>query len=447
MRRLAFLLLFFFLLVGIGQAASVNNPLLKVLIRKGILTEEEAIEIEKEAAQEARKQEARKQEETTKEAQEKKASLKGLQGIKLGTLTYLDYSMGEEKGVDTSAFAITRGYFNFKKQITPWMGFRLTPDIHRDSTGDIKVRIKYAYAWFKLPSLGFLRDIKSEVGQGHFPWLDFQEHVNPYRCQGTMPRERAGTFNSADLGLGVTGYFGGKLPEDYVKELARHYPIFDHYTGKFGSWHLGLYNGGGYHAAEKNNNKPIEGRLTLRPFGAVDSYLRGLQLSYFFIRGKGNVAQNAPDYKVDLFMVSFQHPWFVVTAEYSTSKGNNSGTWVVPNTNRALKTRLYSVFGDVTLPVLEEKLHAFARYDQFDPDTKNWLTNGQGKDNYRLYMAGLAYYFYKKNIFLVTYEKTDYQENLAAGRWGHPYGGPDHIQIGANPKDDYRVQAVLQIAF
>ncbi len=436
MRRLVFLLLFFFLLVGIGQAASINNPLLKVLIRKGILTEEEALEIQKEAAQEAPKQE---------ETREKQASSKALQGIKLGTLTYLDYSIGREGGVDTSAFAITRGYFNFKKEITPWMGFRLTPDVHRDSTGDIKVRLKYAYAWFKLPSLGFLTNIKSEVGQGHFPWLDFQEHVNPYRCQGTMPRERAGTFNSADMGIGIMGNFGGKLPKDYVSKLSRHYPVFSHYTGLYGSWHLGLYNGSGYHAAEKNNNKPIEGRITIRPFGAMDSYLRGLQLSYFFIRGKGNQATDPPDFNVDLFMVSFQHPWFVVTAEYSTSKGNNAGTWVYGG--RDLKTKLYSVFGDVTLPVLEERLHVFARYDRFDPDKDNVVTNGQGKDNYTLYMAGLAYQIYKKNLFLITYERTDYQENLGAGKWGHPYGGPSQISIGANPKDDYRFQAVLQIAF
>lgn len=442
MRCLVFFLLFFPLLVGISQAASITNPLLKVLIRKGILTEEEALEIQKEAAQEAQKQE-----ETTKEAKEPKASPKALQGIKLGTLTYLDYSIGEEKGVDTSAFAITRGYFNFKKEITPWMGFRLTPDVHRDSTGDIKVRLKYAYAWFKLPSLGFLTDIKSEVGQGHFPWLDFQEHVNPYRCQGTMPRERAGTFNSADLGLGVMGYFGGKLPEDYVKELARHYPIFDHYTGKFGSWHLGLYNGGGYHAAEKNNNKPIEGRLTIRPFGAIDSYLRGLQLSYFFIRGKGNVAQNAPDYKVDLFMLSFQHPWFVVTAEYSTSKGNNSGSWVDPDTGRVLKTRLWSVFGDVTLPILQEKLHVFARYDWFDPDTDNICTNGAGDDEYQLYLAGLAYQIHKKNLLLLDAEWVDYGENIAAGSWSKPYSGPSALGIGTGREDNFRVQAVLQVAF
>ncbi len=413
---------------AVVQAASSVEELLKVLTQKGVLTEDEAQEIAREAKQEGK-------------------TLSVLKGLKIGTLTYLDYSVGRSHGSSKSEFSVTRSYFDVKKAITPWFSFRFTPDVTRKSDGDISLRVKYVYAQFKIPSAGFLTDIKTEIGQGHFPWLDFQEHVNPYRCQGTMPRERAGTFNSADMGIGIMGNFGGKLPKAYVAELSRHYPVFSHYTGLYGSWHLGIYNGAGYHASEANNNKPIEGRITIRPFGAMDSYLRGLQLSYFFIRGKGNLATDPPDFDVDLFMVSFQHPWFVITAEYSTSKGNNSGSWVVPGTNRALKTRLYSVFGDVTLPVLEEKLHAFARYDRFDPDTKNWLTNGQGKDNYSLYMAGLAYQIYKKNLFLITYEKTDYQENLDAGKWGHPYGGPSSISIGANPKDDYRLQAVLQIAF
>jgi len=341
---------------------------------------------------------------------------KALQGLKIGTLTYIDYSIGEEGGDSKNQFAITRGYLNIKKKITPWMSFRFTPDVHQKDDGDLSLRVKYAYAQFKIPAMGFLTDMKTEVGLGHMPWLDFQEHINPYRCQGTMPRERAGTFNSADLGLGLMGYFGGKLPKDYVKGLTRHYPVFDHYAGKFGSWHLGVYNGGGYHAKETNENKALEGRLTFRPFGATNSFLRGLQLSYFFLRGQGNQADNPPDYKVDLFMVSFQHPWFVITAEYSTSEGNNSGKWVDSVSGRVLKTKLWSVFGDVTLPVFREKLHAFARYDWFDPDTDDICTNGAGDDEYQLYLVGLAYQLHKKNMLLIDAEWTNYGGNIAAAR-------------------------------
>ncbi len=450
------------LLLSSLWASSIEHPLLRLLVRKGILTQQEAQEILRELAEEqerARQQERKKivAQAVAKAREEVKA--RDFERLRLGTLTYVDFSAGQEGGEDRSRFEITRGYLNFKVNLTPWLSFRLTPDVHREEGGDLNVRIKYAYAAFKLPDLGFLTHVKSEIGQGHFPWLDFEEHINPYRCQGTMPRERAGTFNSADVGIGLMGYFGGSLPADYLQKLTRHYPLFNHYTGKFGSWHLGVYNGSGYHEKEANSNKALEGRITLRPFGAWESSLRGLQLSYFFIRGEGNRtaqevlgsrltdpsrANEYPEYDVDLFMVSFQHPWFVFTAQYSTSSGNSKGTWVRPD-GRALDTELWSLFVDFTLPVFQERLHFLARYDWFDPDRDDVWTDGEGNDEYRLYLLGLAYYFHRKNIFLLDAEWVDYARNNGGGQWGKPGGALP--RLGARPEDDFRVQGVLQISF
>ncbi|NPB08741.1 MAG: ATP synthase F0 subunit B, partial [Thermodesulfobacteria bacterium] len=250
MRSLLLVFLCWTLLVSAVWASSVDHPLLRILVRKGILTEEEAREVLKELAAEQQKMQREEKKEIVTEAvarAKEEAVPRALRNIKLGTLTYVDFSAGREGGEDKSRFEITRGYLNFKARLNPWLSFRLTPDVHREAGGDLNVRIKYAYAGLKLPDVGFLTNVKSEIGQGHFPWLDFEEHINPYRCQGTMPRERAGTFNSADVGVGVMGYFGGQLPADYVRELTRHYPLFNHYAGRFGSWHFGVYNGSGYH--------------------------------------------------------------------------------------------------------------------------------------------------------------------------------------------------------
>jgi len=78
------------------------------------------------------------------------------------------------------------------------------------------------------------------------------------------------------------------------------------YPGRYGSFSLGIYNGGGYHAKEKNQNKVLEGRLTLRPLPAA---LPGLQLSYFGLVGKGNQAAE-PHWNAHLGMVSYEddHP-------------------------------------------------------------------------------------------------------------------------------------------
>ncbi|MDY6951852.1 MAG: hypothetical protein SWE60_10085, partial [Thermodesulfobacteriota bacterium] len=289
------------LLAGLGYNVSYagegsqQDPLIDKLIEKGLITEGEGKAIKNEA--ETFEKHGRKK------GDKYMALPKGLKGVKVGMLAYIDYSSGvtpEHHDGESSynEFRLTRGYFTVKKKLFPWMHTRVTIDTHQDDTGDYKNRLKYLYAELRPPDFGFLTNMKSEIGLGHIPWLDFEEHINPYRCQGTMAVERAGTFNSADAGVSLRGYFGGKL-KDAAEKTGSHY-----YDGKYGSWHLGVYNGSGYHASEENNNKALEGRLTVRP---LPEAIPGLQLSYFGISAEGNkeaVNGDYPDYNVNLGMVS-----------------------------------------------------------------------------------------------------------------------------------------------
>lgn len=113
------------------------------------------------------------------------------------------------------------------------------------------------------------------------PWLDYEEHVNWYRCQDTIFIERNSTFNSADFGLTFVSLLGGEMSEEYQRKVNNKYP------SRYGSMAFGVYNGGGYHASEKNENKVLEGRLTVRVRPLPD-IIPGFQLSYFGITGKGN---------------------------------------------------------------------------------------------------------------------------------------------------------------
>ena len=459
-RMIGGLLVLLLCVMGAGSlraASGIEDPLLRILVRKGILTEEEAREIKREAEAEA----AREKQARIRAEREKREK-----AVKVGTLTYLDYSNGygpfdggKEDG--RSYFAVTRGYLNFKKRINPWLSFRFTPDIH-DRNGSYELRVKYAYAQFDLPDLGILTHLKAEFGQGHFPWLDFEEHINPYRMQGTMAREFFGTFNSADRGISLAGNLGGKLDGDFVRQLTAHYPLFNHYAGKYGTFWLSYMNGAGYHGDEVNENKALEGRLTLRPFPHSTSGplpLAGLQFSYFFVRGEGNNDNLSwdPDYSVDLFMLSYQHPWFVVYAQYSTSTGNNDGKWVVDTDGDGLKdteldTKCWSLFADVVLPVFGEKLHLFGRYDRFDPndgerfwDGRRWVSDSS--DEAEHYMLGLAYYLTGKNILMLNFEWINYDRNYRISKdtfsgWGkYDPEGTDGLE------DGFRVQTVLQISF
>ncbi|RUM88136.1 MAG: hypothetical protein DSZ24_04585 [Thermodesulfatator sp.] len=470
-------ILVFFLIWELApvRAARINDPLLRVLVRKGILTEEEALEIKKEAEAEVQKE----REDGARAAAKKEGSAlpQGLRGVKLGTLTYLDYTNGygpfderEERG--ESYFSVTRAYLNFQKEITPWLSFRLTPDLRRNgNTGSYTLRLKYAYAQFKLPDLGFITDLKMELGQGHFPWLDFEEHLNPYRMQGCMPREFFGTFNSADRGVSIAGNLGGRLDQDFVRQLMAHYPLFYHYSGKYGSFWISYMNGSGYSSPEVNENKAVEVRLTLRPFphslkGRFP--LAGLQFSYFGIYGEGNRQVtfsrtdkefDDPDYKVHLFMVSYQHPWFMIAAQYSTSTNKNDGSWVLfndpdnPTSYEEMETTLYSIYGDFVLPFFEERLHLYIRWDHFDPnDRSGYNTQGDfissGNDQADHYILGLAYYLSGNNILMLSGEWVNFDKNyrISATRFSEHWGAYSPTGM-ADLDHGFRIQSVMQISF
>ena len=362
---------------------------------------------------------------------------KALEGISFSTVAYIDYSNGQTpvdggKTKDYNQFKLTRGYFTLKKKITPWLGMRLTTDLTQDATGDYKVRQKYFYAELRPNDQGPLTDMVAEVGLGHVPWLDFEERINPYRCQGTMAIERADVFNSADMGISLRGNIAGKLA-DPDKRTGN-----SQYAGRYGSWHFGVYNGGGYNAPENNENKAIEGRLTFRPLPDV---VPGLQLSYFGVFGKGNAysasLKDYPDYMVNLGMVSFEHPKINLTAQYFATKGNAKGTWIDSlKTKDALSTQGFSFFGNVHLPGTEDRLSAFGRLDYFDIDRDHVLAD---KTAYVMSLGGLAYRLYQENMVLLTYEATEFEKDVA-NKGKLP-------TRGYNAKDDQRVQAVFQLAF
>ena len=338
-----------------------------------------------------------------------------LRGLKIGTLTYVSYESIKqddgEGGLETvSRFNVGRGYIDIRKDINSYFGFRATPDVHQDDTGDWKLRLKYLYGAFKWAGHGFLGKSYAEVGMAHMPWLDFEEHVNRFRMQGTMFLERNHTFNSADLGILVGGNLGPEMPEDYRAH------VNNHYTGRWGSFGVGVYNGGGYHGSSNNNNVVIEGRLTVRP---VPSLVPGLQVSGLGITGKGNTAAE-PDWDVLLAMLSFESRYVVATGQYYDGKGNQAGTAVGPD-GVSLDRDGYSAFAEVRLPQQEE-FSVFSRYDRFDTDA-----NDPEADVRKRFIIGGAWQFVKGNYCVIDYDRLYHSE--------------------AGVPDEYSVKATLQIQY
>lgn len=332
--------------------------------------------------------------------------------VRFSGLFYLAYEQGEAGGADFAGFTINRAYFTARTGIVPRLSGRITMDAHQDGTGDMKVRLKYVYAEYDFGDLGPLHHLGLEGGLVHMVWLDFEEHVDLYRMRDPMFVERSGLFNSADFGLTLTGDLGPPLGEEYTSQVG------DHYAGRHGSFAIGIYNGGGYHAVEENTDKTIEGRLTLRP---LPDLLPGLQVSGLAILGKGNQAgarTDLPDFRTyDLFL-SYQHRLGTLTAQYVTGEGNQRGTWTEPlDPTEATDYSGYSVFG-------EGRFGGFRVVAGFDHMER---TPGVGNESFQRFHGGLGYDLGRQNILLIDLDRLDWDD---AGR-----------------PDDTRVQVVMQAKF
>jgi len=352
-----------------------------------------------------------------KEAKLLKKVARFLSFFKPSTVWYLQYRYGgtrEGHGNDASTynrFFVGRGYVTLKFMPTQWFEARVTMDTHQDEAGDWKVRLKYLYTRFKLPiETKIVSEPFVEFGIAHMPWLDYEEHINYYRAQGVMISERNKLHNSADLGITIGTLLGKKLPKKVIKKMG------DKYPGSWGSMALGVYNGTGYHDIEANNNKVLEGRVSLRPGGPFFPFV---QLSYFFTYGKSarnlvieddpatlpdeSASYRHPWWQNNIAMLSFSHKYAVLTAQYLFGKGTQRGSqsnWLwqpsedpsrSPGT--AKKYRGTSVFAEFRMPWIRSSL--WGRYDWFDGPYEG------GEQPYHRFFAAYAFHFWGRNANLV----------------------------------------------
>ncbi len=333
--------------------------------------------------------------------------------VSISNESYLSYQSDLNSG--KNQFMIKRSYLTVKKSLFKHLNFRITIDAHQDATGDLKARLKYIFANFKFDDFAFITKSNIEFGQAHMPWLDFEEHINYYRMQGSMFMERNHLFNSSAFGFTYAGLIGGEMDDNYKSTVNKHY------AGRYGSFAIGAYNGGGYHAIEQNDNKVIEGRLTLRPLPDI---IPGLQLTYFGTYGNSNVASSTshvwssdsssiktyhiapPEWNTNAMMLSYEHKYFTLTGQYVFGKGNSSGSYHNYNettyTNKAVDYTGYSVFGEAKLG---NHWRFIARYENFDYDT-----NIDNNANQRL-ITGIAYDFGHHNVLLLDYDKNMFDQS------------------------------------
>ena len=342
----------------------------------------------------------------TAAAQPPQAAASASTPIRLGVLSYISFQAGDLPDSD-SRFLVKRTYINVEADVLPYMSVRVTPDARLSDDG-FELRLKYAYAQFKSGGNRFVTAPTLQAGIVPTPWFPFEERVNRYRMQDPMFIERVGILNSADVGVTVSGLFGGTLSEDVRRATG------DHQPGRWGSFALGVYNGGGYAAREENSNKVFHARLTARP---LPDSVPGLQVSYLLIRGAGNT-EVAPDWRDNLITVSWEHPRVAASVQWLDGRGNQSGSCADPDSANAWPHRGWSVFGEGRLG---PRWSVIARLDDFQTDTR------VPGSRYRRAISGVAYHLGRGNSLLADIDHRN---------WLDP----------ARP-DETRYQVTLQISF
>ena len=259
-------------------------------------------------------------------------------------------------------FTIKRGYVNFRTQLSERLNARLTQDVtideEGDGLGDIELRLKYAFVEYEIPSLGIFNQPVISGGVTSRPWISFEQDVNDYRSQKSMFLDQNDFLPSADYGISFESGIGESLDK----------PGLSSNDSRYGSFAIGVYNGGGYSSIEENNNKVVEGRISLRP---AAEFLPGIQVTAFGAFGKGN-ASYSPDFNIYGTGLTYESQRFnaVVQGFQSTNDILFDG---IVSPNPPYDFQGWSGFGEIQ-PIKEYPIFLTGRTEQMvDQDQNRWI--------------------------------------------------------------------------
>ena len=380
-------------------AEEIKNPILRKLVEKGILTKEEAIEVERELAIEEKLKKEKSVNSSTEKKDLKSAKteksdnvelVSKVKKIKVGGVGYLGYTFIDRRnGRDEGDFEIRRGYFITKFYFNKKDYIRFTLDVtkhnHNDNANqgkEFNFKIKHLYLYKDISD--FVPYTAFEFGLVHTPWLDYEEH------SGWLLRSISKTFfeatdgahllPSADLGIDF---------KTKTKYISAEYGMFE---GE-GYDHIGRRDQG-----DKENMPMFDGRLTFHLFGNGNKHLKPLKDEY------ANISLHALDSihhrgsKDDLVVYQlhavYNQPLFLIAGQYIKSD------WFKGSENDGDG---YS-FNFEFRPFLEHRLSFFGRYDHWDAKDNNLFDRNQ-------YIYGLAWQMNKYIRWILNGITVNYDKN------------------------------------
>jgi hypothetical protein len=287
--------------------------------------------------------------------------------VRVGATIYADYTYqtspdatdADGNSISPNQFNVSRSYLNFNGTLSRLIGFRITPDIARESgagsslNGSLVFRIKYAFAQINLDEW-VTPGSWTRLGIQQTPIVDYEEGIYRYRFQGTVFTEREGYLSSSDAGAS----FRYNMPANY------------------GEVHVGVYNGENYNRTEVNNQKSVQIRGTVRPFPKGEATIRGLRLTAFY-----NADHYVRDGERNRFVAqaTYEHPYLNAGFDYLHATDQPSAL-----NNPEVTGHGFSIWATPRSPTGWE---ALLRYDHLEP-------NNQFDSQLRTRtILGIAYWF------------------------------------------------------
>ena len=311
--------------VAVGATAALaqdNQALIDTLIKKGILTTDEAAQIQAEAK-------------ADQAAAAKPAPVVSPSSTIVSGKMYIDVSdidaetaNGTKVSPSGVGLDVKRFYFGVTHVFNDvWSANINTDAAYSAATGANSLFIKTAYVQAKLSPLAII-----QAGSANMPWIPFDEDTYGFRYVENTLVDRLHFGNSADWGVHLLGS-----------------------SGMF-SYNVAAVNGGGYKNPTRSKAMDLEGRVNFTPIAGLTFAVGGYDGKLGKDSYSAPATRTASRYDA---LVAYATKQFRVGAEWFSQSD-----WGFTGSTQSDKGAGYSLFGNATL---SGPFSVFARYD----DSKN----------------------------------------------------------------------------
>ena len=315
MKKLA--LIFILGTTSLTNFAQTTNDVLELLIKNKSITQEQADSVRAEAA--IKQQDA--------DANKKSFFVSASRLIQLSGYTQVRYQFLQETG-KVDGFDIRRARLDLRGNVSPYFSYHLQTDFAGtpkllDAYAEVKI---FDYLNFTIGQAKIPFSAENLASSNKMESIDRSQVVEALVARG---KDEIGNQNGRDIGVQVGGSFG-KFKNRF---------LFD--------YKIGLFNGSGINAADKNEHKDFVGRLVAHPVKGFDiggSYYNGTRLV--------TTNQDRNRFGVEL---NYEFKRFFVRGEFIEGKDGS-----------ITRNGWYAQTGYFLIPA---KFQLIAKYDTYDTDT------------------------------------------------------------------------------